>query len=169
MAWLLNDLVVDLKTPTDIIKLARDSSLTQIQVMSIIRMTMCALLVNLSKLLEVLNFYGKDIRSLSPTVSGDLNSIKRELEKKGIYEYRSKYIAHAFMKEQGAPPRPLSLKEASNALMKIIDEGLNPVTENAFSFCSWVYTKDEEKCVVNTIERTVNEIEVRFSGLGPRP
>jgi len=98
MARFLNDLVMDLKTPTDVINLARDNFATQTQTMSTVRITMCVLFVNLSKLLEVLNFYGKDIRSLSPSPSDDLKSIKREIEKKGIYEYRSTYIAHAFIK-----------------------------------------------------------------------
>lgn len=168
LAWILNDLVMDLKTPTDIIKLAKDNSATNLQIMSIIRMTLCALIINLSKLLEVINFYGKYIRSFPPELCKELNGIKREIEVKGIYEYRNTYIAHAFMKEKGSTQRPLMLNEASSALMKIIDEGLNPVTENAFFFSSWVYEKNQNVCVVKVIERTVKEIERRVGGLGSR-
>lgn len=169
MAWLLNDICLDLKTPTDIIYLARDTSLTQIQIMSIGRMALCALFVNISKLLEALNFYGKEIRTLPPPLFKRLIDIKREIEEKGIYEYRSTYIAHAFLKEKDKDPRPLMLEEASNALKKIINKGLSPPIENAFVFCSWVYTRQDENCVVKTIEQTVKEIELRLGGLSKRP
>lgn len=168
MAWQLNDLVVDLKTPTDLVTLLKSEINDGIQTMSLSRMVLSTLLVNLCKLLEIINHYGKDMRQLPDSVGLELNSIKKTIEDKGIYSYRSTYIAHAFIQEKGQPKRPITLAEATQALIKIIDEGLNPVIENVYSFCNWIYMKEEATCVVNTLHRAIRSIEQTTGGLGSR-
>lgn len=168
MAWQLNDLVVDLKTPSDVMKRLKDDLKTDRQVMALSRMVLSALFVNLCKLLEIINHYGKEIRLLPTDTGNDLRAIKLAIEEKGIYQYRNTYIAHAFAQEKGRPDRPLTLKEASAALTKIIDSGLNPVSENVFSFCEWVHKNGEPTCVVNTLHRAVLTVESHVGGLGTR-
>ena len=168
MAWQLNELVMDLKTPTDVLKHLRSELQTDMQVMSLSRMILGALFVNLCKTVEIIDHYGQHIRLLPEEVRRDLINIKKSIEGRGIYKYRSTYIAHAFSQEKGQPKRPLTLTEASRALEAIIDEGLDPVVENVFSFCGWVYSKDDPKCVVNILHRTVIAVEFYAGGLGAR-
>lgn len=168
MGWQLNDLVMDLKTPVDVAMLLRIEFATKLEVMSLSRMVLGALVVNLCKLLEIANYYGKEIKDLPDDIRSDLLEIKRKIEKKGIYQYRSTYIAHAFTQDKGQPKRALSFGEASQALRAIIDEGLSPVMENVYAFCRWIYEQDNRRCVVNVIYRTVRAVEASSGGLGVR-
>lgn len=168
MGWQLNDLVMDLKTPVDVAMVLRIESGKILEMMSLNRMVLAALFVNLCKLLEIVSHYGKEIRNFPDDVRSDLLEIKREIEKKGIYQYRSTYIAHAFIEEKGQPKRALSLEEASQALRAIIDVGLSPVIENVYAFCRWIYEQENPRCVVNVIYRTVRVVEASSGGLGVR-
>ncbi|WP_250441857.1 hypothetical protein [Caballeronia sp. AZ1_KS37] len=168
MGWQLNDLVMDLKTPVDVAMLLRVEARTNLEAMSLSRMVLGALFVNLCKLLEIANHYGKEVRDLPDDIRVDLLEIKRKIEEKGIYQYRSTYIAHAFIQEKGQPKRALSFREATQALQAIIDEGLTPVMENVHAFCRWIYEQDDQRCVVNVIYRTVRAVEASLGGLGIR-
>jgi hypothetical protein len=168
MAWQLNDLVVDLKTPVDIMAIFKDVSKTNLQSMALSRMVLSAVFVNLCKLLEIINHYGKDIKDLPDNVGPDLNKIKVAIEEKGIYAYRSTYIAHAFIQEKGHAKRALTLDEATSALMRIIDKGLSPPITNAYVFCDWIYSEGDQTCVVNTLHRTVLAVQKQFGALGNR-
>jgi hypothetical protein len=169
MAWQLNELVMDLKTPTDVMILLKGEAKNGMQIMSLSRMILSALFVNLRKITEIIDHYGSDLRLLPTDVRNDLIKIKKAIDDKGIYKYRSTYIAHAFTQEKGRPKRPLTVAEASKALAIIIDEGLNSIIENVLSFCNWIYKKDDPNCVVNILYRTVQAVESIVGGLGARP
>lgn len=168
MAWQLNDLIVDLKTPVDIMLGLKSEIKSDMQSMALSRMVLSALFVNLCKLLEIINHYGSDVKDLPGDIVRDVRKIKLTIEEKGIYAYRSTYIAHAFIQEKNQPKRALTLNEATKALMKIIDEGANPLMENVYIFCGWIYKEGEQSCVVNTLYRTILFIEKEFGALGKR-
>ncbi len=170
MAWQLNDLTMDLKTPADLAPILRELN-NKLEAMSWARMMLGALVLNLSKLQEILEHYGKDIQTLPTEIRDDLNGIKQKIKKKEIYAYRNTYIAHAFLEEKVEDKkmkRPLSLDEATTRLRAIIDEGLAPPMENVHAFCRWVYESGDQKCVVNVIHTTVSTLEKQLGGLGRR-
>lgn len=169
MAWLLNDLTNDLKTPVDLVfqlRPAMDDN--QRNFMSISRLCLTSIIVNLCRLKEVIDYYGAEIRSFPEDLRDSLYGIKSEVEKKDMYAFRSKYVAHAFSKEKGSQPKPLTFDQNVKALMAIIDFGLNPVTENVFTFCKWIYFKDDFQSVVNIVYGAVKHIETVVGGLGAR-
>lgn len=169
MAWLLNDLTSDLKTPVDLILQLRPAMDESKQnYMSISRLCITSLIVNLCKLKEIIDHYGAEIRSFPQDIRNALYSIKSEVEKKDMYAFRSKYVAHAFSKEKGGQQRPLTFDENVKALMKIIDFGLNPVTENVFKFCEWIHVKDDLQSVVYIVYSAVKHIDTIVGGLGAR-
>ena len=169
MAWLLNDLTCDLKTPVDLIfqfKLSMNDN--KQDYMSISRLCLTSLIVNLCKLNEIIDHYGLEIRSFPEELRKSVYGVKTEIENKNMYAFRSEYVAHAFSKEKNCRMKPLTFDENVKALMKVIDYGVNPVTENIFKFCRWVYTKDDISSVVHVVYRCVRHIEATVGGLGKR-
>lgn len=169
MAWLLNDLTSDLKTPVDLIfqlRPAMDDN--QKNFMSMSRLCLTSIIVNLCRLKEIIDHYGAEIRSFPEGLRNSLYSIKSEVEKKDMYAFRSKYVAHAFSKEKGGQQKPLTFDQNVRALMAIIDFGLNPVTENVFKFCKWIHVKDDLQSVVYIVYGAVKHIETVVGGLGAR-
>jgi hypothetical protein len=167
LGWLLNELIVDLKTPVDVMFLLK-GGLNNNEIMSLSRLCISSIIINLCRLNEILSHYGKEITAFPNDLKTELRQIQKEVESKKMYTYRSKYIAHAFSEEKGESKRPLPFADAVKALMVIIDRGLNPVSENAFAFCEWVYQKDSPACVVNTIHSAVSLIDKNVGGLGKR-
>ena len=169
MAWLLNNLTSDFRTPVDIFVQLRpvmDSS--QQNFMAFSRLCLSSLIINLCKFNEIIDHYGFEIKTYFPEdLRNSIYSVKSEIEKRGMYAYRSKYIAHAFTKESGQKAKPLSFEENVNSLMKVIDYGL-PVKENVFKFGDWVYKKDDENSVVYINYKAVQRIESLVGGLGKR-
>jgi|GEM_PF-4743229 len=169
MAWLLNDMVVDLRTPVDlIIHFKPDMKDSKQNFMSISRLCLQSIIINLCKINEIIDHYGADIRDFPDPIKNPLYKIKSEVEKRGMYSFRSKYLAHSFSKEKGEERKPLSFDQNVKALMNIIDYGLNPVTENIFRFCDWIYIKDDASSVIYVIYETVKHIESTVGGLGQR-
>lgn len=168
LAWAMNDLVVDLKTPTDILALLGPSLLKKGELLSVRRLCLSALIVNLCKFDELSSHYGKEINELTPKLKDMVRHIKLTIEGKKMYAYRSTYLAHALSMVKGQPKRPLSLKEATTSLMIIIDEGLNPIAKNIDAFCEWIYKKGEENSVVNVAHAIVKEIDKELNGIGKR-
>ncbi|MNU89568.1 hypothetical protein D3C71_794100 [compost metagenome] len=76
MAWLLNDLTSDLKTPVYLIfqlRPAMDDNSNNF--MSISRLCLTSLIVNLCRLKEIIDYYGAEIRSFSEGLRSSLYSI----------------------------------------------------------------------------------------------
>ncbi|MDN3559256.1 integron-associated HEPN domain-containing protein [Vreelandella neptunia] len=169
MAWLLNDLTSDLKTPVDLVFQFKPAMVDNKQNhMAISRLCITSLIVNLCKLKEIIDHYGSEIRSFPEELRKSLYGVKSEIEKKNMYAFRSKYVAHAFSKEKGLQKKPLTFHENVRALMEVIDYGLNPVTENIFKFCQWIYVEGDFNSVVYIIYSCVKHIETTVGGLGKR-
>ncbi|WP_374151518.1 integron-associated HEPN domain-containing protein [Xanthomonas hortorum] len=136
--------------------------------MSISRLCITSLIINLCRLKEIIDHYGAEIRSFPEDLRDSLYSIKSEVERKDMYAFRSKYVAHAFSKEKGGRQKPLTFDQNVKSLMKIIDFGLNPVTDNIFEFCKWIYVKDDLRSVTYIVYSTVNYIRTVAGDLGVR-
>lgn len=169
MAWLLNDLTSDLKTPVDLLfNLKPSMDVSKQNFMAISRLCITSLIVNLCKLDEIISHYGFEIKDFPEEIKTSLRTVKLEIENRGMYAFRSKYVAHAFSEEKGEVKRPLNFDENVKSMMKIIDYGIDPVTDNVFRFGEWVYIKDDQSSIVYIIYNSVKYIESLVGGLGKR-
>jgi len=169
MAWLLNDLTSDLKTPVNLIFRLDPAIIDgKDNFMAISRLCLHSLIINLCKLKEIIDHYGYEIRGFPDDLRKPLYELKRKIESKGMYAFRSKYLAHAFSKDENGEKKPLSFDENIKALMKVIDYGRSPAKENVFEFCGWVFTQGKEHTVVYIVAKTVKHIDHIVGGLGRR-
>ncbi|WLG54299.1 hypothetical protein PSH77_16565 [Pseudomonas extremorientalis] len=169
MAWLLNDLTSDLKTPVDLlVQLQPQMEASKQNFQSLSRLCIASLIVNLCKFDEIIVHYGAEINGFPDAIKAPLREVKIEIEKRGMYAFRSKYLAHAFSDVKGQPKKPLSFDDNVKSMMRVIDYNLNPVTENVYRFGAWVYTQSDETSVVHVIYNAVKYIESTVGGLGER-
>jgi hypothetical protein len=166
-AWLLNDLVVDLKTPADIWTSLSSKANTTAQFMSIARLFVSVAIINLCKLDEAINFYGREIRNFPDEFQKSLREIKKFIEQRKIYAYRSKYLAHAFSSGE-YKKRPLLIQDAEPALKEIISFGHESYSRNLDDFASFIYKKDDMNSVVNLLHEIIKYIDIKVNGLGNR-
>ncbi len=167
MAWLLNDMIGDLKTPVDLLHIHR-SELNDQNFMSLARLLASVSVINLCKFEEITKHYGKEIRHFPAELLEVVRSIKRVIETRNMYRYRSQYIAHAFVEEKGSPKKPLSFAQSIDAMKGVLGYEGGDVHECIFSFCSWIYDVDDDKSVVNVIYRLIKHIDNEVGGLGSR-
>lgn len=135
--------------------------------MSFTRLFLTSAIISLSKFDEIINHYGKEIKDFPEELRNSIKNIKNQIEERGVYKFRSQYLAHAFSTKDGQK-KPLTFDENVKALMKIVDYGLNPIEENFFKFAEWIYKKDDEESVVNVNFRVVQHIDSIVGGLGKR-
>lgn len=167
MGWLLNDLVLDLSAPSDVMQKFKELHNTQTSEMAVARMCISSMVIGLCKFDEISQYYGKEIRDFPDELKNGIYSIKQEVEKRRMYSYRSKYLAHSFSKDDKMT-KPLEFSAAVDSLKKIIGDELKPAIENGYAFCKWVYDENDESCVVNIIHQTVFHIDEITGGMGKR-
>jgi hypothetical protein len=133
-AWVLQELMIDLKTPVDIYRIATEtipelekarlievtsSKPTEAQKMSLNRFIMFPIINTLCRLIELCTAYGKEVQSLPDGVKKPLRAIVQDLESRRIYDFRSTYTAHVLRKVKGEQDRPLTLEESLDALSRV--------------------------------------------------
>ncbi|UTW33192.1 hypothetical protein KF946_00975 [Idiomarina loihiensis] len=79
--------------------------------MSVARMCISSMVIGLCKFDEITQYYGKEIRGFPDELKGEIYSIKQEIEKRKMYSYRSRYLAHSFSKEEKLT-KPLEFSSA---------------------------------------------------------
>lgn len=99
LAWLLNDLVYDLVTPP---KVLRDY-LSQPECdprsgafLGIIRMCKSSAILAMTKLYDITNSYGKEIKDFPEDILGQVRTYKAYVQAKNLVRFRSKFVAHNF-------------------------------------------------------------------------
>ncbi len=167
MGWLLNDLVVDLRAPSDVMLQLKDLHKTAHSQMSVARMCVSSMVIGLCKFDEIVNYYGKEIKDFPEILKQKIYLIKKDIESKKMYAYRSKYLAHAFSKEN-KQNKPLGLSDATQHLKLIIGEELQPPMENGYAFCRWVFDKNDKDSVAEVICEVVHHIDRIVGKLGKR-
>lgn len=141
LKWILVDQIVDLTTATcairDHIAIMNSESAPSPQ-WSICYFRMCStsLIISLSKLWEALNHYGKEINNFPTELRASCISLKQEIEKRKIYQFRSKYAAHIIDDET---KEPLSLTEGDKRYKEIVGEEVSDLLK----FCEWICPQSE--------------------------
>lgn len=184
LAWALQEIMIDIKTAVDIYNVLTTTLLELNQMglieitsnpptvhekMSLNRLVILPIIINLCKLDELTNIYGKDLKSCLPKdIHLSLNDVKKLIQDRKMYEFRSKYIAHVKCKTKN---RPLTVKEATDALCKVLNIEYSPVDYKTASFkyfLLYIYDKTNKKCVTSIIESTISAISQSIGGLKPR-
>lgn len=136
LKWILVDQIVDLTTATIAIR-------DHIQVMQgehppaakwsvcYFRMTSTFLIVSLSKLFEALDHYGKEIRQFPREIGDACAALRAEIERRKIYQFRSRYAAHVIDK---ATKMPLSSTEGDKRYKEIVGDDVGDL----MAFCDWI-------------------------------
>ena len=101
--WVLVDLIYDFCGSAQVY---RDYSskptfnpLDDMESLSVIRICQTSSIIAFSKLWELLNGFGKEVNEAPEPLRSKLINLKKEIELKKIYQFRSKYIGHVFDKE----------------------------------------------------------------------
>ena len=136
LKWLLVDQIVDLTTATTAIRdhvslMQEDGAPTAKWSVCYFRMCTTSLIVTLSKLWETLDHFGADIRQFPEDVKDACASVRAEIERRKIYQFRSKYAAHIIDKDT---KKPLSLAEGDRRYREIVGEDVSDL----IALCDWI-------------------------------
>lgn len=134
LKWALCDLIVDLTINTEVFRdaiLRKEFDPAVPKDQALVRMVCSSLVVNLSKLWEALNHFGKEASLLEEPLRSQCISVKQEIERRKIYQFRSKYAAHLIDTDTKLP---LSLSEAERRLDAIFGSTIGELN----GFCDWV-------------------------------
>jgi hypothetical protein len=123
--------------------------------LSIFSLCMQQIILNCAKYTEFLREYGKVLNKHSPSWANERNSIKSEIERRGINTFRTKFIAHNRCDKKKSP---LTANEV-DAILKSIAGG-----DKAIDFLDWVCpdkitNENIEKCIVGIIELTKFDLD----------
>uniref|UniRef100_UPI001F15F2E5 hypothetical protein n=1 Tax=Vibrio anguillarum TaxID=55601 RepID=UPI001F15F2E5 len=127
MSWLLTDLLVDMTAPSAVFKefdQFPEFVPENPTYLAINRMCLSHIIIALCKFDEIFVEYSKEFKAMPKPLYEDLKRIKKEVEIRNIYKFRSIYVGHAFKEErQGRKvlsKKPLSLNEGYDRLTKIV-------------------------------------------------
>jgi len=167
MKWLLVDQIQDLTI--GVVSVRRkleelDPSRMANELVWFKRMCDIYLIISLAKLFEICDKYGKEINGFPDPIRSDLRDLKAEIERKKIYQYRSKYGAHIFDKDTG---KPISLQKGEELFGKIV--GLDLL--EYLNFYEWIFPNEgyeTKKSVLKTIE-SARDYLISIGVSGERP
>jgi hypothetical protein len=152
LKWVLVDQISDLATGTGAIRSHVEmmcSKRPPAEQWSICYFRMCTtfLIVSLAKLWEALNYYGKEINDFPSDLRGNCISLKTEIERRKIYQFRSKYAAHVIDKDTNTP---LSFAAGEKRYNEIVGTDV----ASLLTFCDWIFPEmnhDLESSVMSTV------------------
>lgn len=153
IGWVLVDLIYDLCGSAmlyreNIGNAEFDPSIDH-RALSIRRVCQTSSMIGLSRLWELLDGFGKEVHEAPEPLRSKLLELKQTIEKKKIYQFRSKYIGHVFDKSSKLP---IKISDARPLLEHIV--GTSWV-----DFYDWIYPgshRDYSSSVVGTIEEFKN-------------
>lgn len=162
LKWILLDQVVDLTTATTAIKEHMvEQGFNPVSAKSIcyFRMCMTSLIVSLSKLWEALDHYNQEINNFPEELKLNCRALKAEIERRKIYQFRSKYAAHII---DNKTKKPLSLKEGEQRYFAIAGKSLGELID----FCEWVAPKDVHGAKISVMHTVVTARDYCMSVVG---
>lgn len=121
LKWLLVDAIYDLVTPATVYREYQSNSgfdPAAPKYLGVCRMCNSHAIIALAKLDEAINHFGKEIKDFPEVLRADVYKIKKQIEAKGVYKFRSRYVAHAFNGE-GNSKAPLHISEGYQMLTNI--------------------------------------------------
>ncbi|EJY0885057.1 hypothetical protein V5H21_17220 [Vibrio cholerae] len=145
LQWLLIDIVTDLLAPSQVFVEEVASELY----MPINRMCLSQIVISLCRFDEVYCHYGLEFKQLPDHLLVKIRNIKKEIENRKMYSFRSTYIGHAF-KKGSSQKTPLTSAE--------IQSGLNQVIDNdQVAFFDWIFPLDENVRNGESVVEVLNE------------
>ena len=94
-----------------------------------IRVCQTSAIIGLSRLWELLNGFGKEVNETPESLRTKLIDLKREIEERKVYQFRSKYVGHVFDDDTKAP---IKVQDGYPRLIKIIGNDWE-------SFYKWIF------------------------------
>lgn len=167
LAWLLNDINVDLITAVAVYRnIFRNIDDNQAkQMFGETRLCLNSMIINLCRLIDATQEYGRDIKdNITEDLRGRLNLIRKRLDDRNYYRYRSAYLTHVISRDTH---RPLLLEEAKSALKTILGNESGSTRALMDLHCDWIH-KPGTECIVDTLYRCIREIERLTGPLGYR-
>ncbi|QCT98424.1 hypothetical protein FEV13_16665 [Stutzerimonas degradans] len=166
LKWCFVDLIVDICTAVRAIRekiTSPEFDQTDKYTQFYLRMCITSLILSLSKLDEVLKHYGKEINFLPIQIKDNLRLIKKEIERRKIYQFRSKYSAHVINTDTRTP---LSLKEGEERYDSIIGSDIALILD----FCDWLNPNPtSDSSVVSAIVAARDYLKYNLGADGERP
>jgi hypothetical protein len=139
LKWLLVDAIYDLATPAALLReyqSNKDNDLGSAKYFGVCRMCNSHTIIALAKLDEAINHFGNEIKDFPPDLRNEIRQIKREIETRGVYAFRSKYVAHSFSGD-GSDKAPLKIDDGYRMLEKVTGPNLD-------EFYNWVSPEGNE-------------------------
>lgn len=155
LKWALVDSIIDLTIPAVLFRENQKRSDYDPSIpyhLGICRMCNSHAIIALSKLDEILKFYGKEIQSFPEPLKSKTNKLKKEIEDRGAYTFRNHYVAHAFKEEKGKAKEPISLKEGQALIEKVVGNNLN-------DFYTWLSPEKLSESNQDSVASIVNELK----------
>jgi len=151
LKWVLVDQISDLTTATQAIrnraKTINSSEPIDAESTAYFRMCTTFSIITLAKLWEALDHYSIEIKDFPPALKEECSSLRKIIEKKKIYQFRSKYAAHIIDKSK---KEPISLSEGIRRHHEIAGESLGDILD----YCDWIYSENqssESQSVLSTV------------------
>ena len=119
--WVLVDLIYDFCGAAEIYRdYASKPSFDpheDMESLGAIRVCQTSAIIGLSRLWELLNGFGKEVNETPEPLRSKLIGLKREIEERKVYQFRSKYVGHVFDDDTKLP---IKLQDGYPRLIKII-------------------------------------------------
>ncbi|WP_439502928.1 hypothetical protein [Methylophaga sp.] len=155
LKWVLVDLIVDLATTSKLFREIKsregfDPFSNQYH-LGLCRLCNSSAIIALSRLWEALDGYNKEIKDFPAELFQRARSIKQEIEKKKVYQFRSKYTAHLFDKDT---KEPLNLEEGYRRLTEIVGNDMVELEE----FYEWLCPENIDEAPCDSVAAVVTDL-----------
>jgi hypothetical protein len=173
MSWLFSDMIHDMVAPSAVLKelnTVKEFRSGNSSYLAVHRMCLSHLIISLCKFDEIYREYRDERKEMPQAIQVPLDELKREIEKRKIYQFRSKYVGHAFeeIKVDGGKNKNIliPLKEGDKRLFTIVDGDHN-------KFYDWIcpqnISENKGLSVVELIESVRDFCNKKCDVNQPRP
>ena len=158
MSWLFSDMIHDMVAPSVVLKelnTVKEFRSGNSSYLAVHRMCLSHLIISLCKFDEIYREYRDERKEMPQAIQDPLDELKREIEKRKIYQLRSKYVGHAFeeIKVDGKKKNILiPVEEGYKRLIAIVDGDHN-------KFYDWIcpqnLSENQDLSVVELILKSI--------------
>ncbi|PNM96778.1 Uncharacterised protein [Vibrio vulnificus] len=155
LSWVVEDAVIDLIACSNFYRECRRNGhdpFSNKYHLGLVRMCYTTAIVTLSKLDEAINGFGKEINQCPPEITQKIRTVKQKIESLGVYNLRSKYIAHVF-DGKGKDKMPMDIFSAYEALTKSVGKDIEEIS----NFYEWLFASKKTDCDVVSVLTELNE------------
>jgi hypothetical protein len=134
----LNGFIVDFVTPIQVLHFYENGEMPKVSDtfrVGIYRFCLQTIILNCSKYSEFCRDYGKICHSYAPELTELRNRFKDDLEKRGVNEFRTNFIAH---NKASSKVKALNVEQVDSFINKIAGS-------DALPFLNWIYPVSSTK------------------------